>query len=82
MKNIIKENKNLFLGMFAIITLIVTFSFSQIDKTIVTTAKEISNKKIEWGIKRGDDHKQPDLGSSNKRIIDDMNRNSNGRQRF
>ena len=30
----------------------------------------ISDKKIEWGIKRGDNHGQPDLGSENKLIID------------
>lgn len=34
---------------------------------------ELSNKKIEWGIKRGDNHEQPDLGSKNKFLIEKYN---------
>ena len=30
----------------------------------------MSNKKIGWGIKREKDHKQPDVGSINKKIMD------------
>ena len=29
----------------------------------------ISNKKIGWGIKISDNHKQPDLGNFNKKVI-------------
>ncbi len=39
-------------------------------KTIQTSASSsLSNKKIGWGIKRGKDHAQPDLGSENEKII-------------
>ena len=31
----------------------------------------LSNKKIGWGIKRNDNHEQPDLGSSTKKLIDE-----------
>lgn len=31
----------------------------------------LSNKKIGWGIKRADNHAQPDLGSKNKALIDE-----------
>lgn len=31
----------------------------------------LSNKKIGWGIKRNDNHEQPDLGSNNKKSIDE-----------
>ena len=31
----------------------------------------LSNKKIGWGIKRNDNHEQPDLGSENKRLIEE-----------
>lgn len=42
------------------------------DKTIETSSGEIlSNKKIGWGIKRNDNHKQPDLGTVNKKLIDE-----------
>lgn len=31
----------------------------------------LSNKKIGWGIKRSDNHVQPDLGANNKKLIDE-----------
>ena len=31
------------------------------------------NKKICWGIKRNDNHEQPDLGKENKELIDKYN---------
>ena len=36
----------------------------------ITTSSMLNNKKIEWGIKRNNNHIQPDLGSENKRIIE------------
>lgn len=33
----------------------------------------LSSKKIEWGIKRGDNHEQPDLGSKNRELIEKYN---------
>ena len=43
-----------------------------INENSVTTSStiELNNKKIGWGIKRADNHAQPDLGSKNKEIID------------
>lgn len=32
--------------------------------------ESLSNKKIGWGIKRNDNHEQPDVGSTNKAILD------------
>lgn len=32
--------------------------------------ESLSNKKIGWGIKRNDNHDQPDVGSTNKAILD------------
>lgn len=41
------------------------------ENTVTTSASaNLSNKKIGWGIKRADNHAQPDLGSKNKEIID------------
>lgn len=63
--------------MFSII-IVALFTFSVVSttnqKTIQTsggTIDNLSNKKIEWGIKRNDNHKQPDLGSVNKKILDE-----------
>lgn len=59
-----------------LIILIFAVSIVNMDKkadTIQTSAniETLSNKKIGWGIKRNDNHNQPDLGSMNKKIIDE-----------
>ena len=42
------------------------------NRTILTSSGEIlSNKKIGWGIKRNDNHEQPNLGGANKKLIDE-----------
>lgn len=43
-------------------------------ETVLTSSKEVeilNSKKIEWGIKRNGNHEQPDLGATNKRILDE-----------
>ena len=54
-----------------ILVVILSIGEKQKEKNIKTSASTISSKKIEWGIKRNDNHEQPDLGSTNKRIIDE-----------
>lgn len=39
----------------------------------INSNTSLSNKKIEWGIKRGDNHDQPDLGTKNKELIEKYN---------
>ena len=62
------------LANFVIIFLIFIFTFSianlNTSQTVETSTKVLSDKKIGWGIKRADNHQQPDLGAENKRIID------------
>ena len=36
---------------------------------ILTSTSELSNKKMGWGIKRVENHEQPDLGSKNKELM-------------
>ncbi len=38
-----------------------------------TNASTLSNKKIGWGIKREDNHEQPDVGKENKALMDKYN---------
>ena len=59
------------------ICLIFIFSFSIFnangEQSIQTSSINLlSDKKIEWGIKRGANHSQPDLGSQNKKIIEQL----------
>ncbi|MCI8444386.1 MAG: polysaccharide deacetylase family protein [Clostridia bacterium] len=60
------------------ILIIAIFSLSVIsmnatEKEISTNAESVSNKKIGWGIKRNDNHEQPDVGSSNRKILEQNN---------
>lgn len=69
------ENKKV-TTIIAVATLIFLFIFAimQINKQEeliqVSSTSTLSNKKIGWGIKRADNHEQPDVGSENKRIIE------------
>ena len=62
------------ISMYLICAIILFFSISagNVNKTSIETSSTgiVSNKKIEWGIKRGKNHEQPNLGEENKRIID------------
>ena len=43
------------------------------NNTVNSNLNSLNNKKLEWGIKRAENHNQPDLGSTNKKIIDSFN---------
>lgn len=60
------------------ILIIAIFSLSVIsmntkEEDITTNANSISTKKIGWGIKRNDNHEQPDVGSSNRKVLEENN---------
>ena len=48
------------------------YKFEAGEEEMKTNAS-ISNKKIEWGIKRNDNHEQPDLGSENRKVLEGNN---------
>ena len=71
------KKKN-FISIFIIFILFILVIFLSLisntsNNTIETSSNISNNKKIEWGIKREVDHKQPDLGSSNKKVLEDNN---------
>ena len=64
--------RNIMMVLFiAVITL--TIIQNQEKKLINTNAESVSTKKIEWGIKRNDNHEQPDLGSENRKVLEENN---------
>lgn len=70
-----KEKKNIKYG-FIILLMMAIFSLSVIsmnteENEILTNANTVSNQKIGWGIKRNDNHEQPDVGSSNKKVLEE-----------
>ena len=57
--------------LIILILAITIFSLSMItikkEETIQTNTQSVSNKKIGWGIKRNDNHEQPDVGNKTKK---------------
>ncbi len=74
----IKTNNQKMRNAILSILVIEIFSLSIIlmnnqENTIVTNSKVMSNKKIEWGIKRNDNNEQPDVGQNNRKILEENN---------
>ena len=69
------ENKNKPRVLMISALLIAIFSFSVVsinNQNTMQTASNINEKtKIEWGIKRNDNHVQPDVGTENKKILEE-----------
>lgn len=70
-KSIKKFTTFLMCGLILVFTLSVVNVNNKAIETSTTAA--LSDKKIGWGIKRGDNHEQPNLGAENKRIVDEYN---------
>ena len=71
-----KTKKSKFIEIFALVVIIVSiFMITDIYNEEIknTNAEPLSNKKIGWGIKRNDNHEQPDVGSANKNILEQYN---------
>ena len=71
MKN--KGNIIKILAIMFVLVAITILSTQNTEETILTSALGLSTKKIGWGIKRNDNHEQPDLGKSNKELIEKNN---------
>ena len=74
-----KNNEKLLLTLMILTILSVGYIAENIDKnnenitTKVTNTQEVSNKKIGWGIKRENNHEQPDLGATNIKLLNENN---------
>ena len=69
-----KSNKIIYI-FIGIIVFIFTFNVmmlnNSVNQTSITTSmSSLSNKKIGWGIKRNNNHEQPDLGTKNKELLE------------
>ncbi len=77
MKQTKKENRFMKISICAFIVFVFIVSivnFEKFSSTSMTSASiNLSNKKIGWGIKRAKDHKTPDLGAENKKILEQYN---------
>lgn len=66
-------------GIVIFVLIILIFSLSIISMSIngteilASATTGLSNKKIGWGIKRNNNHEQPDLGSKNIKVLTENN---------
>lgn len=69
-----KNNKKIIIALSFLLVMVCTSICIFMNKTtgeaILTSTSTLSNQKIGWGIKRNDNHEQPDLGSKNKSLLD------------
>ena len=70
-----KKRNIKFMVVIILIVLIVILSvdLTNKNKVIETSSEIISTKKIEWGLKRNDNHNQPDVGKENRKILEENN---------
>ena len=70
-----KESTKLSIVIASILIFVFSFSVIQLNKqnNIIETSENgaVSNKKIEWGIKRANNNVQPDVGGSNKKLVEE-----------
>ena len=75
----INLKKNMSKIIKVLLLLLIIFSVSLIngkkqeEKSILTSSQGLSTKKIGWGIKRNDNHEQPDLGKANLEVLEKNN---------
>ncbi len=75
--NITKRNY-FFKYLLLFILIVGIFSLSIFEQNTdmnlnTSSSNGLSNKKIGWGIKRNDNHEQPDVGSENKKVLENNN---------
>lgn len=59
-------------GILVIFLMVGSVVFTNVEEDTIQTSSNsgLSNSKIEWGIKRGNNHEQPDLGNKNRELIE------------
>ena len=75
-----KINKSNIIKIFIIMLMIITLTLlnnNQEHDSVLTSSQETSNKKIGWGLKRNDNHEQPDVGKENKKVLESNNKLEN-----
>lgn len=75
----IKNKKNyltiIIVNLAIVVGFISTFMLTKNEEleALETNGEQISNTKISWGIKRNSEHEQPDVGSANRKVLEENN---------
>ena len=71
------NNKKIKIGVIFILIIAIfslsVISIQQDEKIISTNSESLSTNKIGWGIKRNNNHEQPDVGANNKKVLEENN---------
>ena len=68
-----KKIKIIFIIILIIVIILLRFFIENENNVIETSSDIISNKKIEWGVKRNKEHNQPDVGEDRRKILEENN---------
>ena len=68
-----KKIKIIFIIVLIIVIILLSFFIENENNVIETSSDIISNKKIEWGVKRNKEHNQPDVGEDRRKILEENN---------
>ena len=70
------NKKYIYLLLIIILIIVCVFVIQKCNENTIYTSSNVTgydNKKIEWGIKRNNNHEQPDLGNKNKDLMEKYN---------
>ena len=68
-----KKIKIIFIIILIIVIILLSFFIENENNVIETSSDIISNKKVEWGVKRNKEHNQPDVGEDRRKILEENN---------
>lgn len=66
-----KEQKTIILSILLIAIFTASVILANNQSTVLTSARPVDSKTICWGIKRSNNHQQPDVGVENKEMLDE-----------
>ena len=69
-----KKIKIIFIIILIIVIILLSIFIEKENNVIETSSSDIvSNKKIEWGVKRNKEHNQPDVGEDRRKLLEENN---------
>ena len=71
MKNIKEKQKLIIMSMVTTAVIVISLFSTNNDQTLKTSVNVGSSKTIGWGIKRAKNNMQPDVGTDNKKMLEE-----------
>ena len=68
-----RKTKIIITSLLLLVAIVTTAVINLNKETVTVSSTQLSNKKIGWGIKRNDNHEQPDLGKANLQLLEENN---------